>query len=745
MAGFTRRFTRNPTITELQQIEAIDIVDLTPPAPTNGIGTGTLITVGEYEDGPFAAGGDSAYWDYQSKGKGPQEVFTSADYRNRFGGFGFAYDGVQYLNPCARRHLTEDWNGSGFIKNKFLRPSRLILARVDTSVGQVAFNMLASITGGAGPFALTVGQQMSVTTDVGGPAASTALAAVVASHTGVAGTFPTLFAGGETLRLSIENGPEFDVVFAAADQTNAQVVARINSAFGQTIADLNGGQVRISGIFPGTASRVVVVSGSAGVLTTLGLTAATYSGTGNVGNINAVTATELATLLSATAAWIANGATATVDANGNLRVQSDTPGTGTVTIIAGAMATALGFETGVVYSAGEHDAGFIMAGTRVRTAGGTEWVTMQTLSIPEGTSASPVGGPFLVKVRPATDDGTGLTQAAGTVVVVADQPDFGQLACTNPSALTAALTEVQMDVAYQAAFDATINPNSVVREANFIISARQSDQVRAVGRQNALDASSAEHFGRKFIAGAPIGFSESQAIAQVATLRSDRLFYTWPGWQVYIPEIAAKGTAGGTGFTADGIITVRADGPLASINCQLPPEENPGQRTDLIAQFFDVEETASPLQMADYIALKAAGICAPRVDRVSGPIYQSGVTSVDPDNDPGLVTQARRKMADFIQDTLAQRMVPLSKKLNTAARRDAIRAIIDQFLSELQSSNAPDLQRIESYSVDEVSGNTPEMSARGIFVVIIQVRTLSSLDAIVLQTEIGEGVTIQAA
>lgn len=745
MAGFTRRFTRNPTISELTQIEAINLIDLAPPAPTNGVGTGTVINVGEYEDGPFAAGGDSPFWDYQAKGKGPQEVFTPADYLARFGGFGFTYAGVQFNNPCARRHLTEDWNGSAFIKNKGVRYARFIAARVDTSVGQVAFNMLACTEGGAGPFALAVGQTLSITTDSGGPAASTALAAAVASHTGVGGTFPTLFAGGETLRLSVENGPEFDVVFSAADQSNAQVAARINAAFGQTIADVSGGQVRIQGIFPGTASRLVVVSGSTGVLTTLGLTAATYSGTGNVANINAVTATEVAAIVNTTAGLIAIGAIARVSADGNLRICSDTPAVGTVNIAAGAMATALGLTTGTTFSAGVHDGGSIPAGTRVRTAGGAEWVTMQTLTIPEGTSSSPVGGAFLVKVRPATDDGTGLTTAAATVVTVVDQPSFGEMSVTNPSALSAALTEVQMDAAYEAAFDATINPNTVVREANFVIASRQSDAVRAKGKQNALDASSAEHYGRKFVASAPVGFSQTQAIAQVATLRSDRVFYTWPGWQVQIPEIKLRGTAGGTGFTEDGIITVRADGPLVSINSQLPPEENPGQRTGLINAFFDVEETASPLQMADYIALKAAGICAPRVDRVSGPIYQSGVTSVDPDNDPGLVTQARRKMADFIQDTLAERMIPLSKKLNTAARRDAVRAIIDQFLSELKSENAPDLARIDDYSVDEVSGNTPDTLARGIFVVIIRVRTLSSLDAIVLQTEIGEGVTIQAA
>ena len=167
------------------------------------------------------------------------------------------------------------------------------------------------------------------------------------------------------------------------------------------------------------------------------------------------------------------------------------------------------------------------------------------------------------------------------------------------------------------------------------------------------------------------------------------------------------------------------------------PEENPGQQTALIEDFFQVEPVGLTFGINEYVALKAAGICAPRKDRVSGSIYQSGITS---SLTPGLLTQARRKMADFIQDTLGERMIPFSKRLNTEARRDSIRAIVEQFLSELQSQQNPELARISDFAVDQRSGNTPAMEARGIFVLIVRVRTLSSLDAIVLQTEIGEGV-----
>lgn len=733
MAGFVRRFTSFPSIETLAEIEAVNIVDLPPPAPTTGVGSGTLLVVGEFEDGPFAAGGDAA--EYDPTLRGVVEAFSSEDLRQKFGGFGFTYGNTPYENPAARRHLGEFWNGSAFVKLKFVRPRRLILARVDTSVGQVAFSPLACVESEAGPFVFAVGDTLSVTTEAGGPALSTAIAAARASITG--GVFVNSgFVGGEQITIQIDSGIVITVTFAAADQTPAQVAARINLALGYAAADVPGG-LRIRGLVEGTDGEVALADVSAGALAAIGHVAGATAGTGNVGDRTAVTATEVATIINASVPLTAINVEARAQADGTVRVCSTTPGAGQITINASPLATALGLLVGTLVDAGVHPAGTIPAGTRVRTAGGDEWVTMQTLTVAEGTTASPNPGPHTVKVRPALDDGTGASTGAGTVVVVVDQPTFGEMAVTNPIGLSAALTENQVDVAYEAAFDATLDLASAARQANYTLSARRSTAVIRKGRENAIDASAGGHFGRKFLTGAPIGFTQAQAQADVALWRSDRVFYTWPGWRVRFPEIAFRGAAGGLGFTDDGVITVRGDGPLATLDCQLNPEENPGQQTGLIEQFFAVEPTSAPLGIQAYTALKAAGICAPRRDGISGSIYQSGVTS---DVTPGLTTQARRKMADFIQDTLAQRLVPFSKKLNTASRREGIRAIIEQFLAELQSENNPELARISAFSVDAVSGNTPDLEARGIVVFIIRVRTLSSLDAIVLQTEIGEGV-----
>ena len=732
MAGFVRRFTEFPSIETLSEIEAVNVIDLAPPSPTTGVGTGALLCIGEFEDGPFAAGGDAAEF---AGDLGVQEVFSSQDLLNRYGGLGFTYGSVPYNNAAARRHLLENWNGNGFLKLKFCKPKRLMLARVDTSVGQVAFSPLAVIGGSAvGPFPLTAGDVLTLTTPTGGPVSSTALAAAVAAATGVL-FVASGFAGGESITVQVDGGPTTAVVFTAADQTPAQVAARINLVLGYTAA-VAGVGVTISGLTAGTSGQVILADATPNALLSIGLVAGTSAGTGNVGHIAAVTAAEIATIVNGTVALAAIDAAARALSDGTVKVLCTLTGTGEIEVTATAMSTALGLLEGTNVLAGEHLGGTLPAGTRV-SDGASDWVTCQTLTVAAGTATAPNAGPHVVKVRPAMDDGTATGAVAGTVNIVTDQPTFSDLAVVNAAALTGALTETQTDVAYETAFGATISLTSPVREVNFSISARRSAAVVRSGLTNALDASSGGLFGRKFITGAALGVSLAQARADVALTRSDRLFYTYPGWQVRIPEIAFRGAGGGVGFTADGIIAVRGDAPLATLCCRLNPEENPGQQTALIEDFFQVEPVGLTFGINEYVALKAAGICAPRKDRVSGSIYQSGITS---SLTPGLLTQARRKMADFIQDTLGERMIPFSKRLNTEARRDSIRAIVEQFLSELQSQQNPELARISDFAVDQRSGNTPAMEARGIFVLIVRVRTLSSLDAIVLQTEIGEGV-----
>lgn len=731
MPGFTRRFTTVPTLTEILRIEGVSVIDLVPPNPVVGAGSGNVLLVGEFEDGEFATDIDTL---------GAVQVFGSQDYLSKFGGFGYVYGGVRANNPSGRKHLGECWNGNGYLKGFKLRAQGLMIGRVDTSVGAVSFDVLASIDGGAGPFQLAAGETLSLTTDTGTgtTAALTALAAVSA---GASQAFATI-ASGDTFGVKIDGGPQVNVVFGAADINQAAVIARINATLGYTAAAANTTEVDIKGVQKGTGGSVQLIEVTTGVLAKLGHTVGTTAGTSNIAaNIDAVTVAEVIALVNATSAITTAHGKAVLTAAGKLRIINSTAtSAASIQVAAGTMATALGLSPiGVAVLRSGHPAGTIPAGTRLHATSlsGKEWVTMQTQDIPAG-----VIDPIVVKVRPGLDDGTHVGASAATVDTIVDNIDFAALVVTNPSALTAALTEVQLDNRYLDAFNASLTPTGPARNANYLLSARRSDTVIRNGRDNALSATAGGLVARKFVTGDPLGTLVNQSLVNVAKWRSDRVFYTTKGFLVQIPDIAERGTAGGIGFTADGIITVRPDGPLTTVCAIIPPEENPGEATGLIDDFFKVAADGETLTVDTYAAWKAAGICAPIVDTDTGSTeFQSGVTS---SLDSGRETIARRKMADFIQDTAVVVGKPFVKQLARETRRNNLRGRWESFLAGLKSEQNAELSRIVDYSVSDKAdaGNTADTLALGVYFIKTAVRTLSSLDDIVFQTEIGPNATI---
>lgn len=843
MSTFIRRFLFDPGNDVLLEIESVNILDLDPPASITGVGTGTAMCVGEYEDGPFAE---------------PTEVTGTTDYVNTFGELGYSYAGVKGNNPSARGRKVdgalqfERWNGNAFVQLNAKKFRRLVCVRVDTSVGAVQFQRQASVTGvSAFSYNLEPGQILAL--DIGAGPVSATFSATAATVTSGAGTYPTTFGGGETLTLGYDAAPNFTVTFLAADQSKAQVISRINQYAGFAFATDGGGVlITLTGLQRGSGGQVRVVSGSAGVLTVLGFTAAVTLGTGNVANIDAVTFLEIRSIVqaavagtsveqdpqgrvrvtkvyvavgdyiqvgpltTATALGFSVGQQGTNDGIANYRTTAQTfptvtPGTltlgvddepnfsvaiaaaqsqatvianintaagytmassvsGTIMLlrgrsnggqvrIVGATAALILTELGLAVSTISTPAlvsGSIPAGTEVKNTAGTRvFVTMRTLAIsapagggPSGAAFAANAGPYTSRVRHALDDGTGLSAVAGTITVVSRPPDIGSFQCVNPQEITVALTETQIDAQYVAAIDTTKDLNSVAKEVNVSFAARQSNTVRRKLCENAIDASAIGCFGRMTVLRTPLGITKNAALSKVAepgigAYRDQRVIYCWPQANTFVPIIGRVGLAGGDGFTADGNIDVGADGFMASILSQLPPEENPGQLTQFAIGVNSLETSpnAQNLTIDDYKLFRANGVAALRVDEGTA-IFQSGITSVDPALFPQLRNIARRRMADFIQDSLARRLRAFGKKLNTAARRRAIVSEIRQFMDGLAGVENPALQRIDGYSIDDVTGNTPTTLARGIFRIILKVRTLSSLDAIVLETTIGEGVTI---
>lgn len=729
MSGFVRRFTSPPTLEQIQAIESVNIIDLAPADPVKGAGSGVVLLVGEFEDGLFAV---------DALAKGAVQVFGSDDYVSKFGGFGYTYNGVVANNPSARKHMTECWNGNGYLKGFKLQAQALLIGRVDTSVGEVAFEVLPSILGGTGPFQLAVGQTLSVTTNTG-TGATAALTGAVATRAGAAAAFATILTG-ETVGIKIDGAPQINVVFGGGDVTQAAVLARINATLGFASAVINGAQIDLRGIIKGTGGSVQLIEVTLGALAKIGHTVGTTAGVSNIAaNIDSVTLTEVIAFINGTAAITAVNGLAE-NAGGRLRLLNTSSSlAATILVAAGAMATALLLSPiATTVAKGGHLGGPIPAGTRLRASGtpGAEWVTMQSLDIPAGTTS-----PITAKVRPGLDDGTHASALAAAVDTVVDQPSFTAVHVNNGAALTAALTEVQLDNRYIAALNASLNEAGPGRLANFLLVARRTDTVVREGRSNAINATANGLSARKFITGDLLGTLVATSLVNVALYRSDRVFYTTKGWKVRIPQIAERGLAGGVGFTEDGVIVVRPDGPLTTICAMLPPEENPGQASGLIDDFFEVASDGETLTIDTYIAWKAAGICAPKVDSDTGPEYMSGITS---SLESGRTTIARRKMADFLQDTFVVIGKPFCKQLSRQSRRDKLRGRVDSFLSRLRSLQNAETQRIAAFATnDDVNaGNTDEVLASGVYFIDTRVKTLASLDEIVFRTEIGPNAVI---
>ena len=104
-------------------------------------------------------------------------------------------------------------------------------------------------------------------------------------------------------------------------------------------------------------------------------------------------------------------------------------------------------------------------------------------------------------------------------------------------------------------------------------------------------------------------------------------------------------------------------------------------------------------------------------------------------------------MADYIQDSLTRLSKPYAKKLATDSRKAGLEGAYNSFCESLLSPTNPQNQRIGDYGVRDVSADNPDLEALGISYYEVQVRQLPSMDDIVIDTQIGEGVvvTIDAA
>lgn len=314
-----------------------------------------------------------------------------------------------------------------------------------------------------------------------------------------------------------------------------------------------------------------------------------------------------------------------------------------------------------------------------------------------------------------------------------------------------AVNHADFAAAYGSAIDALLTDESPINAISIVWSARKYTSIQTLLKANAI-AASANGKGRFVCLSPVLDGVESVTAATASTSpgvggnRLDRLGYAWPGVRSQVAAaIGSTVTLGDGSTTDDGIIDSTFDSWLASVLSQLAPERNPGQAappaTTALANVLGLASNAPALSMNDYILLRQAGVVAPRIDATVGPMIQSGITTSLISGEKNI---SRRRMTDFLEDSIAARLIQFSKLPLTIGLKDAMYGEIVAFMDTLRSEGNPAAQRINEYSVDDKSGNTLTTEAAGIWIIIVRCRLLATADFITLQVEAGEGVVVAA-
>jgi hypothetical protein len=166
------------------------------------------------------------------------------------------------------------------------------------------------------------------------------------------------------------------------------------------------------------------------------------------------------------------------------------------------------------------------------------------------------------------------------------------------------------------------------------------------------------------------------------------------------------------------------------------------------AQYFGgIESLSQSLERSDYISLNAAGISAFEVDSDLGIKIKSGIVTQIANSSKIMVF--RRRMTDYIIQSLAKYLKNFQNGLNSALNRGNVAGAISSYNRLLETSGlVPSDAEVSSGKaslVDTKSLNTDDSIAAGYFKILYKRRIFSSMRFIVLQTEIGESVVVTEA
>ena len=231
------------------------------------------------------------------------------------------------------------------------------------------------------------------------------------------------------------------------------------------------------------------------------------------------------------------------------------------------------------------------------------------------------------------------------------------------------------------------------------------------------------------------GDSVATAVTDVANYRDTqgRLIYSWP--YVYTNISGIETVVSPAGF-------------YASLLSQIAPNIDPAYAAN--AQYLagiDSLDLATQPQRSDYINLMNAGISAYEVDQEFGIKIKSGVVTQIANSN--LVMIFRRRMTDYIAQSLGIFLTNYQDAVNSQINRDNAHVAIQTFNTKLESSGLvptdAEVQNGSASIIDTTSLNTNAAIAAGNFFIIYKRRIYSSMRFIVLQALVGTSVVVTEA
>jgi len=159
---------------------------------------------------------------------------------------------------------------------------------------------------------------------------------------------------------------------------------------------------------------------------------------------------------------------------------------------------------------------------------------------------------------------------------------------------------------------------------------------------------------------------------------------------------------------------------------------------------FGVTGLKKDLTRTDYIALMDAGVSAFEFDSDIGFKIKSGIVTQIANSSK--LTVVRRRMADYLTNSLGRFLKVYQNDVNRASKRTAVKGAMLRFIQGQESDGIlpgdSEVQNGLAKIVDIDSENTNDSIAAGRFIIVYKQRIFSSMRFIILKAEIGESVVV---